>query len=131
MEPIAIFKAISVAQAIAAYFGLIESTSGNVKKLLNQSLKSAVYNLECAKNAQGSAQLEYVKQAQNEFIRAIAVEQNESLISAYVGLAMCQFHRGDKINAADSLKRAKTGAAVKNRNCKICSNELDRSWGFN
>lgn len=107
MDPITIFKAVSITQAIAAYFGLIESTSNDVKKLLHQSLGSAIHNLECARNSQGVLQADYVKQAQDEFIRAIQVEKNESLISAYVGLAMCQYHRNDKYNASESLIQAK------------------------
>ena len=78
-----------------------------MKKLIHQSLGSAIHNLECAKNTQGVLQADYVKQAQDEFIRAIQVEQNESLISAYVGLAMCQYLLNDKYNASKSLIQAK------------------------
>lgn len=107
MDPITIFKAITVGQAIAAYFDFIETTSSDVKKLLHQSLGSAIHNLECAQNTSDILQSDYIKQAQDEFIRAIKVEQNESLISAYVGLAMCQYYRGDISNAAESLRQAK------------------------
>ena len=49
---------------------------------------------------------EYLKTALHSFNLAIAVEENENLISSYVGLAMCQFLLGDKENYESSLKKA-------------------------
>ena len=49
---------------------------------------------------------EYLKSALHSFNLAIAVEENENLISSYVGLAMCQFLLGDKENYESSLKKA-------------------------
>ena len=83
MDPITIFKAASITESIAAYMGVIDSVSSNMKKLLQQSFKSALMNLEYAKNASNSTIRDnYIKQATNEFIRAIAVEENENLVSA-------------------------------------------------
>ena len=105
MDPITIFKAASIAESIAAYMGVIDSVSANMKKLLQQSFKSALMNLEYAKNASNSIIRDnYIKQATNEFIRAIAVEENENLVSAYLGLSMCQYILGDFTNAKNTLQ---------------------------
>ena len=105
MDPITIFKAASIAESIAAYLGVIDSVSSDMKKLLHQSFKSALMNLEYAKNAFNSSICErYIKQATNEFIRAIAVEEDENLVSAYLGLSMCQYMLGDSTNAKATLQ---------------------------
>lgn len=106
MDPITIFKAASIAESIAAYLGVVDSVSANIKKLLHQSFKSALINLKDAKDASNSNTCEsYFKQAINEFIRAIAVEENENLVSAYLGLSICQYTLVDLINAKTTLKK--------------------------
>lgn len=105
MTPAVIFGSINLAQSIAGYMGLIESVGGDVKKLLHQSLKSALQNLEYARSATGQNQLDYIRAARERFIDAISVEQNESLISAIVGLAMCQHLLGDDKNVKVTLDR--------------------------
>lgn len=106
MEAILIFKAASAVKAIAAYFEIIESVDSNVQKLIQQSFRSAVMNLEYAKDCPSSiTQKDYILQAKNEFIRAIAVEKDENLVSSYIGLAMCQFLLDDKVNAQKSLAK--------------------------
>lgn len=105
MTPAAIFGSINLAQSIAGYMGLIESVGGDVKKLLHQSFKSALQNLEYAQTATGQNQLDYIRTARERFIDAISVEQNERLISAIVGLAMCQHLLGDDKNVQMTLDR--------------------------
>ncbi len=96
MTPAVIFGSINMATSIAAYFGLIESVGGNVQKLLHQAFKSAIQNLEYAQTASSDInRLDYIKTAKERFIDAISVEENENLISSYVGLAMCQHLMGD------------------------------------
>ena len=96
MTPAVIFGRINMATSIAAYFGLIESVGGNVQKLLHQAFKSAIQNLEYAQTASSDInRLDYIKTAKERFIDAISVEENENLISSYVGLAMCQHLMGD------------------------------------
>ena len=51
MDVTIIFKATSILKSIAAYLGIIDSLSADVKKLLHQPLKSAIQNLEYAKNS--------------------------------------------------------------------------------
>lgn len=108
IDPTTIFKAVSLTKAIAQYLGFIDGISDDIKKLLHQSFKSAILNLEYAKGANSDFnRLEYVKSARDEFIRAITVEVNENLVSAYLGLAMCQFLLKDKENAIRTINRIK------------------------
>ena len=76
MDPILIFKGASVLQSIAAYLGLIESVSADVKKLLHQSFVSAEKFLNCAINSNEDNQKEYIKLARTEFTKATAVEDS-------------------------------------------------------
>lgn len=99
MEPILIFKSAAVLQSIAAYFGLIESVSTDVKKLLHQSFVSATDLLRFAQNSEGDVQKKYIQDAMLKFTEAKAVEESENLISAYLGLSMCQYFLGDFANA--------------------------------
>lgn len=100
-----IFGAIHASASIAGYMGLIETVRGNVQKLLHQSFKSAIQNLEYAKTASDDNRLNYIRIAQEKFIDAITVEEDENLISALVGLAMCQHLLGDEINMTRTLSR--------------------------
>lgn len=124
MTPAIIFGSLNLATSIAAYFGLIESVSGNVQKLLHQAFKSAIQNLQYAITASSNvSRLDYLKTAKDRFIDAISVEENENLISSYIGLAMCQHLLGDtsnrdmtmrKINNVKLTLSEKTKAIAKN-----------------
>ena len=97
---------MNIAKSAAAYLGLIESSSTNINSLVHQAFKSALMNLEYAKTASTQSQgKEYLKEAKNEFIKAIAVEKDECLVSAYVGLAMCQYLLGDSRNAELTINK--------------------------
>lgn len=105
---------IGASAKIAEYLGLIEGVNSNLTKLIHQSLRSAISNLEYAKYAEGQNQREYILQAKNEFIRAVAVEENEAKVLALVGLSMCQNFLGEINNAKSTMN-------------KISSVELSRS----
>lgn len=108
MTPAVIFASINMATSIAAYFGLIESVGCNVQKLLHQAFKSAIQNLEFAKTASSDQnRLDYIKTAKERFIDAISIEENENLISSYVGLAMCQHLMGDLTNRDITMQNIK------------------------
>lgn len=107
MDVITIFKAGSAIKAIAEYFQIIDSVSHNVKKLLHQSFNSAVQNLKYANNANGEVQKHYLYKAQDDFISSFNIEENENLISAYIGCAMCQHLLGDNENARITLSKIK------------------------
>lgn len=68
---------------------------------------SAVQNLNYATTASGTNQMEYIRRAKDLFIDAISVEENENLISSYVGLAMCQHLLGDFQNSSMTIERIK------------------------
>lgn len=107
MEPCIIFGIFNISKTVASYLGLIESVDKSVKKLLHQQFLAAQSSLEQAKNTKNEhLRKEYLKSALHSFNLAIAVEENENLISSYVGLAMCQFLLGDKENYESSLKKA-------------------------
>ena len=102
-----IFGAVNLSSSIAGYLGLIDNVNSNVKKLLHQSFVSAVQNLNYATTASGINQMEYIRRARDLFIDAISVEENENLISSYVGLAMCQHLLGDFQNSSMTIERIK------------------------
>lgn len=104
MDVMIIFKGATVVQSIAAYLGLIDSVSSETKKLLHQSFLSAVDLLNFAKNVSGEQQKVYLNQALLKFVEATAVEKNENLVSAFLGLAMCQHLLGDYENAKLSME---------------------------
>lgn len=108
MDVTIIFETASILKSIAAYLGIIDNLSADVKRLLHQSLKSAIQNLEFAKNSSSDNQLDYLRTARSKFIDAISVEENENLVSSYLGLAMCQFLLGDKDNAHITLSKIST-----------------------
>lgn len=125
MDPITIFKAASMAESIAAYLGVVDSVSADIKKLLHQPFKSALINLKYAKDASNSTTCEnYIKQAINEFIRAITVEENENLVSAYLGLSMCQYTLGDFINAKTTLKKISSVNLSKTERAKVIAYDV-------
>lgn len=103
MEPILIFKSAAVLQSIATYLGIIESVSEDVKKLLHQSFVSATELLRFAYNSEGDVQKKYIQDALLKFTEAKAVEDSENLISAYIGLSMCQYLLHDFNNARISF----------------------------
>lgn len=101
---------MSISKSVAAYYGLIDDPLSEVKAVIQQSIhqpfKSAILNLELAKTSSVKSQSEeYLKEARNKFIEAITVEQDESLVSALVGLAMCQYLLGDHGNASLTISK--------------------------
>lgn len=107
MTPSLIFKSFNIATSIAGYFGLIENVQNNVQKLLHQSFKSAISNLQAALNADKEMKTFYIKQALVEFNAACSVEINENLISSLLGKAMCQHLLGDTANRDLSMRKIK------------------------
>lgn len=105
MDLVIIAGAVNITSKIAEYFGLIEGTSTNVRKLLHQAFISAKDNLEYAGSSTGENQINYVMRAKDCFIDAVAVEENENKILALVGLSVCQYFLRDIDGAQRSLDR--------------------------
>lgn len=107
-EIVMIFKGVTLAQKAAAYFGLIDSVNSDVKKLLHQEFNAAILALNYASTSKNEKQqIEYLNDARTSFLKAIAVEKKENLISSYVGLALCQYLMQDQTNARISLSKIK------------------------
>lgn len=93
---------------IAEYFGFIETIDSKVQKLLHQEFKSAISALEKAQNATDKANFDFcLNMARTSFEKAVAVEENENLISAYVGLSLTEFLMGDNNNSVLTLEKIK------------------------
>lgn len=116
MEACIIFGTLNAAKTIAEYLGLIETVDNSVKRLLHQQFVAAQNSLKNAETATDNMRAEYLKSALNSFNLAIAVEENENLISSYVGMAMCQYLLGDVTNARSSLLNA---SKVQLRNAEV------------
>ena len=94
---------------VAEYLGLIESVVDNTSKLRHQPLNSAINWFNNAKNCKDKATMHtYLDDARREFMKATSLEEDENLISAYVGLSTCQYILGDKTNALENLKMINT-----------------------
>ena len=124
MDAKAIFTAISISESIASYLGLIETVSSNVKKLLHQSFESGKQNLKYAQTASGEIQKQYIQNALRDFISALSVEQDENLISSYMGTAMCQYLLGDIANARISLQQISSVTLSKSEITKAAALDL-------
>lgn len=105
MEMDFIKDGLSIGLKIAQYFGLIETVSTDVKKLVHQAFMAAQENLQYAQNATGQLQMDYICEAKNNFIKAVTVEDNENKIMALCGLSMCQCMLGDYQNARLTMNR--------------------------
>lgn len=100
-----IFGTAKVTTSIAAYFGLIENVSSDVKKLLHEPFLSAIDNLKQAMGASSErSRYNCIEKARENFTKAKALEKDENLVSSLFGLAMCQYYLGDVHNAQTSLQ---------------------------
>lgn len=124
MEAATIRAGISIGIKIAEYFGLIETVSTDVKKLVHQAFESANDNLEYAKTANGQNQVHYVLEAKNNFIKAVAVEDNENKVMALCGLAMCQFFLSDDNNARRTMNRIKDVELTRSEKVKAIAMDI-------
>lgn len=94
-----------VSKYVAEYFDLVDSTSKQVDRLLHQSFITAKEMLESARHAPIKQQESLVMGARQKFYEAIAVEKNENLMLALVGLSMCHMLLGDHANAEKYLEK--------------------------
>ena len=96
---------LPVSKFVVEYFDLIESTSKQIDRLLHQSFITAKEMLESARLAPVTQQESLVMGARQKFYEAIAVEKNENLMLALVGLSMCHMLLGDSANAEKYLEK--------------------------
>lgn len=121
MSPAIIFSAINLTKAIGEYLGFIEGSNTMLQKLVHQSFQSAKLNLEYAYNTNETKQIEYLKVARSEFIRAVSVEENEAKISALLGLAMCQHWLNDQSNSNLTFLKIKDVQLTKSEKTKYAA----------
>ena len=107
METATIRAGLAVGTRIAEYFGLIETVSTQVDKLVHQALRSALDNLKYAQTAEGNNRIHYIKRAMDKFNDAMAVEENESKVMVLCGLSICQYFLCDDNNAERTMNRIK------------------------
>ena len=124
MEP-CIGTILMAGTKIAEYFGLIDSVSVDVKKLLHKDFQSAITSLKYAMNASDfENQKINLMDARKSFIDATSVEDNENLVSALAGLAMCQFLLGDRANAQLTLSKIEDVQLSTSKKVEAYSKEL-------
>lgn len=100
---------INIGIRIMEYLNLIDSVSTDVRKLLHKDFKSAITSLEYVQNASDNNNRKtYIMDARKSFLDATSVEENENLVSSYVGLSMCQYLLGDENNARITLEKIDT-----------------------
>lgn len=120
---------IGAATKIAEFLRLVESVDSKVTKLLHQSLKSALSNLEYAQHSNGQNQIEYIKQARVEFNQAVNVEEDENKILALTGLSICQSLLGDKGNASVTYNRISQVELSLKEMAKYTAIDVAAGWG--
>lgn len=112
------------ASKIAEYFGLIQGVNTKITKLVHQSFLSAKDNLAYAMRTTGQNHIDYVRQAKAEFIRAIAVEEDENKVLSIAGLSLCQYLLGENSNARETILRIKTVELTRSESVKSFGKEI-------
>lgn len=87
---------------IRQYIALLKS---DIQDLMHIFFRSACQNLDLALYADEKCYQDYLLQARNRFIDALAIEKNENLILSYLGLSLCQLLLGDINNYKRSLRQ--------------------------
>lgn len=96
-----IFSSIKAAEAIASYFGIIESQSSKMNTLLQSDLNAARRYLSQAENTVDNHDL--INDARRSFTNAIPKERGLRKVEALLGLALCQHLLSQKENSLISL----------------------------
>jgi hypothetical protein len=97
------FSALEWAKALAALVGLADSVDQKVDRLISAPYNSALRSLREAKTSESQKE-HLLREAQSNFRNALSLELDGRLAIAYIGLAFCQYHLGDKINARKTLE---------------------------
>ena len=91
-----------IATAVACFLGLAETVDKKLQKLCSTPYNSATRFLRVALSS--DAQLDHLlREAQRSFTDALTLETGSRLATAYLGLAFCQSHLGDRRNAITTL----------------------------
>ena len=98
-----IFLSFNLAKGLAGYLGLIETIDAKLDKLAGSELEAGLRALKQAADSDEEATA-LLREARSRFNKAISLETNERLAVAYVGLAFCHNHLGDKRNCSETLR---------------------------
>lgn len=102
MDIKSILGGISLAKELAGYLGLYETLSIKIDKLLRTELHAGIKALEQSINSEKEKK-ELLREARQAFNKASALEKNERLILAHIGLAICHKNLGDEKNFVVTL----------------------------
>lgn len=103
IEVKAILSGVGLAKEIAGFLGLIETLNVKIDRLSKSELEAAIRSLEQANNSKNEKE-SLLREARNRFNKAISLENNEKLILAYIGLAICHQNLMDKDNFIEALR---------------------------
>lgn len=132
MSATIIFSALKLGKTIAEYTGLIESVGANVTKLVHAPFKSAMANLKDAAMASEANREFYIREALKEFTTACQLEENENLVSAILGKAMCQHLLKDYLNRDMTIKQIdNVELTLPEKTKAIARGALRRGFGAN
>lgn len=89
-------------KAIGNYFGIIDSLEIKIGKLVDSELDAALRAMRQASNSTNEAQT-LLREARSKLNKAVHLEKEERLVSAYLGLALCHYQLGDVNNSQQTL----------------------------
>ncbi|MGK7916445.1 MAG: hypothetical protein AB4038_13035 [Prochloraceae cyanobacterium] len=92
----------SSTKAITNYLGITDSLGVKFNKLINSELNAGILALKQAQFSNVERE-SLLREARTRLNKAIYLEKEERLVSAYLGLAMCHQQLGDQENAKLTL----------------------------
>lgn len=98
-----ILAGVGLAKEIAGYLGLIETLNVKIDRLSKSELEAAIRSLKQANNSKNEKE-SLLREARNRFNKAISLEDNERLVLAYIGLAICHKNLRDRSNFIEALR---------------------------
>lgn len=99
-----IFQCVELSAKVLELTEIIESKLDvNLNKLMNSELDAGIRALQQAVTSE-KEQVYLLREARSNFNKAISLEKNERLVSAYLGLATCHYDLGDRINCIKALR---------------------------
>jgi hypothetical protein len=98
-----ILAGLSFSKEALQYIGLQDSLDVKIDKLTNSELNAGINAVKQASSSDNE-KITLLREARSRFNKAIALEKNENLAFAYLGLAFCHLNLGDKTNCTNALK---------------------------
>ncbi|MDJ0725100.1 MAG: hypothetical protein QNJ38_08320 [Prochloraceae cyanobacterium] len=89
-------------KAIGNYLGVIDSLEIKIGKLVNSELDAALRAMKQASISVTETET-LLREARSKFNKAVHLEKEERLVSAYLGLALCHYQLGDLDNSKATL----------------------------